>query len=204
MTCLARVKSAAVCKELDEESGIELGQVDLRVCLETIINARSRIPAFVLADFCSPELKKEEWSVYVLDPSEDKFSGNGTITSVINDDEPTHVVGKVKRKFKNEILQIELRLVKVNNALVLQVLIKGSDIACEKTTNIILRAFLSISLTTTAATSSIAEYTNPLLTNSATSTIPDFIYLAHASTDPSTKHSTSFSLSIHRPIAHRL
>lgn len=119
MTCIARVKAAEVCKELDEESGIEFGQVDLRVCLQAIINARSRIPAFALADFCSPELKKEEWSVYALDPSEGKFSGNGTITSVINDDEPTHVVGKVKRKFRNEILQIELRLVKVNNALVL-------------------------------------------------------------------------------------
>jgi len=61
----------------------------------------------------SPELKKEEWSVYVLDPSEDKWSGNGTITSVIKDDESTPIVGKVKKKFRRETLEVELRLVKV-------------------------------------------------------------------------------------------
>jgi hypothetical protein len=51
--------------------------------------------------------------VYVLDPSEEKFSGNGTITAVIKDDGPTPVVGIVKKKFRREILQVELRLVKV-------------------------------------------------------------------------------------------
>lgn len=63
----------------------------------------------------SPELKKEEWSVYVLDQSasERKFSGNGTITSVLKDDEPVPIVGKVKKKFRKELLDIELRLVKV-------------------------------------------------------------------------------------------
>ena len=63
----------------------------------------------------SPELKKEEWSVYVLDQSvpERKFSGNGTITSVLKDEEPVPVVGKVKKKFRREMLDIELRLVKV-------------------------------------------------------------------------------------------
>lgn len=65
---------------------------------------------------CSPELKKEEWSVYVLDQSvsERKFSGNGTITSVLQEDEPVPIIGKVtKKKFGREILDIELRLVKV-------------------------------------------------------------------------------------------
>jgi hypothetical protein len=63
----------------------------------------------------SPELKKEEWSVYVLDHSvpETKFSGNGTITAVLKDDEPVPVMGKVKKKFRREVLEIELRLVKV-------------------------------------------------------------------------------------------
>lgn len=63
----------------------------------------------------SPELKKEEWSVYVLDQSdpERKFSGNGTITSVLKDQEPVPVIGKVKKKFRREMLDIELRLVKV-------------------------------------------------------------------------------------------
>jgi len=84
--------------------------------------------AFVSMRFCSrgarpclshtnlsPELKKEEWSVYVLDQSvpERKFSGNGTITSVLKDEEPVPVVGKVKKKFRREMLDIELRLVKV-------------------------------------------------------------------------------------------
>ncbi len=63
----------------------------------------------------SPELKKEEWSVYVLDQSvsERKFSGNGTITAVLKDEEPVPVAGKVKKKFRKEMLEIELRLVKV-------------------------------------------------------------------------------------------
>ena len=67
----------------------------------------------------SPELKKEEWSVYVLDQSasERKFSGNGTITSVLKDQEPVPVVGKVKKKFRKEMLDIELRLVKVTSLL---------------------------------------------------------------------------------------
>lgn len=63
----------------------------------------------------SPELKKEEWSVYVLDQSasERKFSGNGTIKSVLKDEEAVPIVGKVKKKFRKELLDIELRLVKV-------------------------------------------------------------------------------------------
>jgi hypothetical protein len=40
MTCIARVKSAEVTKEVDEESGIEFGEVDLRVCLQAILLAR--------------------------------------------------------------------------------------------------------------------------------------------------------------------
>ena len=65
----------------------------------------------------SPELKKEEWSVYVLDQSasERKFSGNGTITSVLKDQESVPIVGKVKKKFRKEMLDVELRLVKVTS-----------------------------------------------------------------------------------------
>jgi hypothetical protein len=64
----------------------------------------------------SPELKKEQWSVYVLDPSEsgNKFSGNGTITSVLEEDDPVPVIGKVKKKFRKELLEIDLRLVRVH------------------------------------------------------------------------------------------
>lgn len=53
--------------------------------------------------------------MYVLDQSvtERKFSGNGTITSVLKDQEPVPVAGKVKKKFRREMLDIELRLVKV-------------------------------------------------------------------------------------------
>jgi len=40
MTCITRVKSAQVCKELDDDSGIEFGEVDLRICLEAILTAR--------------------------------------------------------------------------------------------------------------------------------------------------------------------
>ena len=40
MTCITRVKSAEVCKEIDADSGIEFGEVDLRVCLEAILAAR--------------------------------------------------------------------------------------------------------------------------------------------------------------------
>lgn len=40
MTCITRVKSAEVSKELDDDSGIEFGEVDLRVCLEAILTAR--------------------------------------------------------------------------------------------------------------------------------------------------------------------
>lgn len=40
MTCITRVKAAEVCKEVDDDSGIEFGEVDLRVCLEAILNAR--------------------------------------------------------------------------------------------------------------------------------------------------------------------
>jgi hypothetical protein len=113
MTCITRVKSAEVCKEVDDDSGIEFGEVDLRVCLDAILTARYA----TLIDYTnySPELKKEEWSVYVLDQtvSERKFSGNGTINSVVKDDEAVPVVGKVKKKFRRETLEIELRLVKV-------------------------------------------------------------------------------------------
>ena len=118
MTCIAKIKSAEVCKELDEESGIEFGEVDLRICLQAILNSRFVLITFPLVYFglpfiYSPELKKEEWSVYVLDPSEDKWSGNGTITSVIKDQESAPIIGKVKKKFRRETLQVELRLVKV-------------------------------------------------------------------------------------------
>lgn len=40
MTCITRVKAAEVCKEVDDDSGIEFGEVDLRVCLEAILLAR--------------------------------------------------------------------------------------------------------------------------------------------------------------------
>jgi hypothetical protein len=55
--------------------------------------------------------------VYVLDQSmsDRKFSGNGTITSVLQEEEPVPVIGKVKKKFRKELLDIELRLVKVSN-----------------------------------------------------------------------------------------
>jgi len=114
MTCITRVKSAQVCKELDDDSGIEFGEVDLRICLEAILIARCA-SLFIFDLISSPELKKEEWSVYVLDQSasERKFSGNGTITSVLKDEEPVPIVGKVKKKFRKEMLDIELRLVKV-------------------------------------------------------------------------------------------
>ena len=45
--------------------------------------------------------------------SDRKFSGNGTINSVLNDDESVPIVGKVKKKFRKELLDIELRFVKV-------------------------------------------------------------------------------------------
>ena len=53
--------------------------------------------------------------MYVLDQSvaDRKFSGNGTITSVLEEDEPVPIIGKVKKKFRKELLDIELRLVKV-------------------------------------------------------------------------------------------
>lgn len=99
---------------MDDDSGIEFGEVDLRVCLEAILVARCACWCLSIL-IGSPELKKEEWSVYVLDQSvaERKFSGNGTITSVLKDPEPVPVVGKVKKKFRREMLDIELRLVKV-------------------------------------------------------------------------------------------
>jgi hypothetical protein len=55
--------------------------------------------------------------VYVLDQSmsDRKFSGNGTITSVLQEEEPVPIIGKVKKKFRKELLDIELRLVKVSN-----------------------------------------------------------------------------------------
>lgn len=40
MTCITRVKAAEVCKEVDDDSGIEFGEVDLRVCLDAILLAR--------------------------------------------------------------------------------------------------------------------------------------------------------------------
>lgn len=115
MTCITRVKSAEVCREFDDDSGIEFGEVDLRVCLEAILLSRCTRLHTSCTNLTSPELKKEEWSVYVLDQSasERKFSGNGTITSVLKEDEPVPIVGKVKKKFRKELLDIELRLVKV-------------------------------------------------------------------------------------------
>src|SRR5579862_696823 len=144
MTCIARVKAAEVCKERDEESDIEYGQVDLRICLEAILNARfaSVTPLLIV----SPELKKEEWSVYALDPSEAKFSGNGTITSVIREDEPTPVIGKVKKKFQRETLEVELRLVKVCHSP--SMLTTGPCLASKETADNIIRAVLSFGLTT--------------------------------------------------------
>ena len=55
--------------------------------------------------------------MYVLDQSmsDRKFSGNGTITSVLQEEEPVPIIGKVKKKFRKELLDIELRLVKVSN-----------------------------------------------------------------------------------------
>jgi hypothetical protein len=47
--------------------------------------------------------------------SEKKFSGNGTITSVLKEDEMVPVVGKVKKKMRKEMLDIELHLVKVSS-----------------------------------------------------------------------------------------
>ena len=44
-----------------------------------------------------------------------KFSGNGTITSVLEEGEPVPVVGKIKKKFRKELLEIELRLVRVRS-----------------------------------------------------------------------------------------
>ena len=40
MTCITRVKAAEVCKEMDDDLGIEFGEVDLRVCLQAILVAR--------------------------------------------------------------------------------------------------------------------------------------------------------------------
>ena len=96
----------------------------------------------------SPELKKEQWSVYVLDQSvaERKFSGNGTITSVLNDDEPVPIVGKVKKKFRREMLEIELQFVKVLYARILITI--GSHFACEETADIITRTAIAVGLAT--------------------------------------------------------
>jgi hypothetical protein len=53
--------------------------------------------------------------VYVVDVQDEerKFSGNGTVSAVSNESEPVFVVGRVKKKFRREILELELRLVKV-------------------------------------------------------------------------------------------
>ena len=103
VTCITRIKSAEVVKEVDDDSGIEFGEVDLRVCLKAILKARfaSSHQHLLMIPF-SPELKKKEWSVYALDQSvsDRKFSGNGTITTVLNDDEAVAIVGKVKRRFR--------------------------------------------------------------------------------------------------------
>jgi len=40
MTCITRVKDIEVCKDIDDDSGIEFGQVDLRVCVDSILTAR--------------------------------------------------------------------------------------------------------------------------------------------------------------------
>jgi hypothetical protein len=44
MDCITRIKAAQVLKERDDDSGIEYGEVDLRVCLRAIIQARSHYP----------------------------------------------------------------------------------------------------------------------------------------------------------------
>jgi len=48
MTCITRVKAAEVCKEVDDDSGIEFGEVDLRVCLRAILAARYVLPCALL------------------------------------------------------------------------------------------------------------------------------------------------------------
>src|SRR5438552_17986119 len=66
----------------------------------------------------SPELKKKEWSVYALDQSvsDTKFSVNGTINTVLNDDEAVAIVGKVKRRFRRELLDVEFLLIQVHSS----------------------------------------------------------------------------------------
>ena len=46
MTCITRVKAAEVCKEVDDDSGIEFGEVDLRICIEAILLARCASVSF--------------------------------------------------------------------------------------------------------------------------------------------------------------
>jgi hypothetical protein len=93
----------------------------------------------------SPELKKEQWSVYVLDPSEggSKFSGNGTITAVLEEEDPVPVIGKVRKKFRKELLHIDLRLVRVR-AFPLATLTVGPHLASKETVFDITRALATL------------------------------------------------------------
>jgi hypothetical protein len=150
MDCITRIKAAHVLKDRDDDSGIEYGEVDLRVCLRAILQARSSHFSYCVLTIGSPELKKEQWSVYVLDPSEggNKFSGNGTITSVLEGDDPVPVIGKVKKKFRKEMLEIDLRLVRVHAFPPAQLTI-GPHLASKETIVDISRALAPLCTTTT-------------------------------------------------------
>ena len=80
--------------------------------------------------------------------SDRKFSGNGTINSVLNDDEPVPIVGKVKKKFRKELLDIELRFVKVF-LIPSKRLILGTNISCEEAAHVITRTVISVRVATT-------------------------------------------------------
>jgi hypothetical protein len=201
MTCITRVKSAEVCKEVDDDSGIEFGEVDLRICLNAILTARYA----TLIDYTnySPELKKEEWSVYVLDQTvaERKFSGNGTINSVIKDDEAVPVVGKVKKKFRRETLEIELRLVKV--VFFWMWLIIGSYISGQEAARNIIRTSLAIRVPTTFYATTILPKT--LIAPTPTTIITHATNATSFGTNPTTTYTPSIIFpSIHRPNVDRI
>jgi hypothetical protein len=141
-------------------------------------------------------LKKEEWSVYVLDQSasDRKFCGNGTINSVLNDDEPVPIVGKVKKKFRKELLDIELRFVKV---VLMQSkrLILGTNISCEEAAHIITRTVISVRVATTLL-SPTALFARP-----PTTIISNSTGLRSPSSNPPTKYVFTVHFSTtHRPI----
>ena len=143
----------------------------------------------------SPELKKEEWSVYVLDQSasERKFSGNGTITSVLQEDEPVPIIGKVKNKFRKEMLDIELQLVKVLLPWIFEVIV-GANLSSEETDDIVIGTITRKRVTTT--------FPPPHRTRR----IPSPPHTSVPSTHSTTKHSPRiiFFPSLHRPIMDRL